>query len=104
MAIRKTRREVMRERGATGRAKPERKEDPRFPTMWRRIKDHGTALGVHPYVGTVLGRLALLQERIALAGGIRSTAAGKREAFVALSIGDLNGLAYWLTPWGARQK
>jgi hypothetical protein len=52
----------------------------------------------------VLGRLALLQERFALAGGIRSTAAGKREAFVALSISDLNGLAYWLTPWGARQK
>src|SRR5271165_4777230 len=53
------RRKVMGERKPCGRLKPAEKEDPRFPTMWRRIKDHGTRVGIHPYVGTVLGRLSL---------------------------------------------
>lgn len=54
-----TRRDVMGQRKPGGRLKPKQKEDPRLPTLWRRIKDHGVALGMHPYVGTVLGRLSL---------------------------------------------
>jgi predicted acylesterase/phospholipase RssA len=82
-----------------------------LPTL--RLGDVALSAGVRwsfPWNGDsvqqpgVLGRLALLQERFALAGGIRSTAAGKREAFVALSVSDLNGIAYWLTPWGGKQK
>lgn len=53
------RRKVMGERKPCGRLKPAEKEDPRFPTMWRRIKDHGARVGIHPDVGTVLGRLSL---------------------------------------------
>lgn len=49
----------MRHRTASGRVRPDEQQDRRFPTMWRRIKDHGAKLGIHPYVGTVLGRLSL---------------------------------------------
>jgi predicted acylesterase/phospholipase RssA len=82
-----------------------------LPTL--RLGDVALSAGVRwsfPWNGDsvlqpgVLGRLALLQERFGLAGGIRSTAAGKREAFVALSVSDLNGIAYWLAPWGGKQK
>jgi len=52
----------------------------------------------------ILGRLALLQERLAISGGIRSVSAGQRAAFITLSVSDLNGIAYWLTPWGKRPK
>jgi hypothetical protein len=52
----------------------------------------------------ILGRLALLQERLAISGGIRSVSAGQRTAFITLSVSDLNGIAYWLTPWGKRPK
>jgi hypothetical protein len=60
MASKGTRRNVTGARKPSGRLRQEPPQDPRFPTMWRRIKDHGMALGVHPYVGTVLGRLALM--------------------------------------------
>ena len=82
-----------------------------LPTL--RLGDVALSAGVRwsfPWNGDsvvqpgLLGRVALLQERLALAGGIRSTAAGKRQAFVALSVSDLNGLAYWLTPWTTMQK
>ncbi|MBS2023955.1 MAG: hypothetical protein JST92_16240, partial [Deltaproteobacteria bacterium] len=47
----------------------------------------------------VVGRLALLQERLAFTAGVRSLAGPDKEFFVTLSIADLNGIAYWLTPW-----
>jgi hypothetical protein len=50
----------MARRYPSGRAREDAREDPRFPTLWRRIKDHGTRIGIHPYMGTVLGRLSLL--------------------------------------------
>jgi hypothetical protein len=49
----------MGRRYASGKLREDAREDPRLPTLWRRIKDHGTKLGIHPYVGTVLGRLSL---------------------------------------------
>ncbi len=52
----------------------------------------------------LLGRIALLQERFAVSGGVRSIAAGKRAAFITLSVSDLNGIAYWLTPWQQQRK
>jgi len=57
---RKSKRKVMGERKPSGRLRPRREVDPRFPTMWRRIKEHGIKLGVHPYVGTAIGRLSLI--------------------------------------------
>jgi hypothetical protein len=49
-----------------------------------------------------VGRLAWLQERLAVSAGIRSLSPGRREGFVMLSVSDLNGLAYWLAFWGAK--
>jgi hypothetical protein len=49
----------------------------------------------------VLARVAWLQERLALTGGVRSMESGKRQFFATVSVGDLNGLAYWLALWGA---
>jgi hypothetical protein len=42
--------------------------------------------------------------QLAISGGIRSVSAGQRAAFITLSVSDLNGIAYWLTPWGKRPK
>lgn len=44
-------------------------------------------------------RLAVLQERLAIATGVRSLSKDEREFFLTLSVSDLNGLAYWLSPW-----
>jgi hypothetical protein len=49
----------------------------------------------------VIGRIGLLQERLAITFGLRSLSRGHPEALVALSVSDLNGLAYWLALWGA---
>ena len=51
-----------------------------------------------------LARLAFLQERLAITVGIRSLSSGHRDAVVALSLSDLNGLAYWLALWGANRN
>jgi hypothetical protein len=47
----------------------------------------------------VVGRIALLQERLAITFGVHSLSAGHREALLSLSASDLNGLAYWLAVW-----
>jgi hypothetical protein len=52
----------------------------------------------------IVGRVAWLQERLALTGGVRSLASGNSEWFVTLSVSDINGLAYWLALWGANRK
>jgi hypothetical protein len=49
----------------------------------------------------LFGRFALLQDRFAISFGVRSLHQGQRGPFVALSVSDLNGLAYWLSPWAA---
>jgi hypothetical protein len=59
MARNKSRRKTRARRYPSGETRENKREDPRFPTLWRRIKDHGTKLGIHPYLGTVLGRLSL---------------------------------------------
>ena len=50
----------------------------------------------------VVGRIAWVQERFAVTGGIRSLTSGHRQAVVMLSVSDLNGLVYWLTLWRAK--
>ncbi|OLC18033.1 MAG: hypothetical protein AUH38_04740 [Deltaproteobacteria bacterium 13_1_40CM_68_24] len=50
----------------------------------------------------VVGRIAWLQDRLAVTGGVRSLSSGHRQAVVMLSVSDLNGLVYWLTLWRAR--
>ncbi|HZZ85604.1 MAG TPA: patatin-like phospholipase family protein [Anaeromyxobacteraceae bacterium] len=48
-------------------------------------------------------RVSVLQDRVGLAVGLRDLSAGRAERdgwFVALSLSDLNGLLYWLTPRG----
>ena len=52
----------------------------------------------------VIGRIAVLQERLAITFGIRSLSSGHQEATVSLSVSDLNGLAYWLALWGVARK
>jgi len=58
--------------------------------------------GDPPRAPGLVGRLAWLQERLAVSAGIRSLSPGRREGFVMLSVSDLNGLAYWLAFWGAK--
>ena len=52
----------------------------------------------------LVGRIGVLQERLAITLGIRSLSAGNSGALVALSVSDLNGLAYWLALWGAGRR
>jgi hypothetical protein len=52
----------------------------------------------------IVGRIAWLQERLALTGGVRSLSSGQRESFVTLSVSDINGLAYWLALWAVDWK
>jgi hypothetical protein len=75
----------------------------------------GTAIGVgfetvFPWNGDpvlapgIVGRISLLQERMALSFGVRSLTAGHQDALVALSVSDLNGVAYWLALWATGRK
>jgi predicted acylesterase/phospholipase RssA len=50
----------------------------------------------------VVGRIAWLQDRLAVTGGVRSLQPGHQQAVVMLSVSDLNGLLYWLGLWRAR--
>jgi hypothetical protein len=50
---------VAGERYPGGKVKPRDEADMRAPTLWRRIKDRAVKGGVHPYAGTVLGRLSI---------------------------------------------
>lgn len=47
--------------------------------------------------------LLALQERVGVAVGVRQLS-GFNNLFVALTISDLNGMLYWLTPWAPREK
>jgi len=79
------------------------------------VRASGVALGagfesVLPWNGDtvlapgVIGRIGLMQERLAITFGVRSLSSGHQAALVALSVSDLNGLAYWLAIWGASRK
>ena len=47
--------------------------------------------------------LLALQERVGVAVGVRQLN-GFNNLFVALTISDVNGMLYWLTPWAPREK
>ena len=51
-----------------------------------------------------VGRLSLLQERLAVTVALRSLASGHRQVTAAVSVADLNGLVYWLALWAAGRK
>jgi hypothetical protein len=59
---------------------------PRWSVPWR-----GT-----PVLPGAEARVAFFQQRLAVSGGLRSLQEGHRDWTVALSVADLNGLAYWL--------
>ena len=62
---------------------------PRWTILWSR----------DPAAPGFEARLSVLQERLALSTGLRSFSQGERDWFLTLSVADLNGLAYWLSPW-----
>ena len=47
--------------------------------------------------------LLVLQQRLGVAIGVRQLS-GFNNLFVALTISDVNGMLYWLTPWAPREK
>ncbi len=65
---------------------------PRLAVHWNGGADWGGEVGV-----------AVLQDRLGLSVGVRQLS-GFSDLFVALSISDLNGMVYWLTPWAERKK
>ncbi|TMB01776.1 MAG: hypothetical protein E6J64_18635 [Deltaproteobacteria bacterium] len=51
------------------------------------------------------GSVLVLQDRLGLSLGVRELSLSRGTAgavFVALTIADLNGAMYWLTPWAAK--
>lgn len=65
---------------------------PRWAVHWNGGTDWGGEVG-----------LSVLQDRLGVSVGVRQLD-GFQEVFVALSVLDLNGMAYWLTPWAERRK
>jgi hypothetical protein len=59
---------------------------PRWSVPWRGA----------PVLPGAEARVAFFQQRLAVSGGLRSLQEGYRDWTVALSVADLNGLAYWL--------
>jgi len=45
----------------------------------------------------------VLQDRIGLSVGWRQINGGLHQLLVALSLSDVNGMIYWLTPWAPRK-
>jgi hypothetical protein len=45
----------------------------------------------------------VLQDRVGVAVGVKQFGTANN-LFVALTIADLNGMLYWLTPWAPREK
>ncbi|HUM13520.1 MAG TPA: patatin-like phospholipase family protein [Myxococcaceae bacterium] len=65
---------------------------PRLAVHWNGGTDWGGEVGV-----------SMLQDRLGLSLGVRRLS-GFNDVFVALSVSDLNGMIYWLTPWAERKK
>ena len=66
----------------------------------------GPRFSVNWYGGTAWGGevdLLVLQERVGVAVGVRQFGT-ENNLFVALTIADVNGMLYWLTPWAPREK
>ena len=64
---------------------------PRFAVHWNGGTDWGGEVGV-----------SILQDRLGLSVGVRKLS-GFDEVLVALSVSDVNGMIYWLTPWADRK-
>jgi len=65
---------------------------PRFAVHWSGGTDWGVETGV-----------SVLQDRIGLSVGWRQINGGLHQLLVALSLSDVNGMIYWLTPWAPRK-
>jgi hypothetical protein len=65
---------------------------PRFAVHWNGGTDWGGEVGV-----------SILQDRLGVSVGVRQLS-GFNDVFVALSLSDVNGMIYWLTPWAERRK
>ena len=65
---------------------------PRFAVHWNGGTDWGGEVGV-----------SMLQDRLGVSVGVRRLS-GFNDVFVALSVSDVNGMLYWLTPWAERKK
>ena len=65
---------------------------PRFAVHWNGGTDWGGEVG-----------FAMLQDRLGLSVGARRLS-GLNEVMVALTVSDVNGMIYWLTPWAERKK
>jgi hypothetical protein len=63
---------------------------PRFSVHW----SGGTAWGAE-------AGISVLQDRLGISAGVRSFS-GAHDVFVALTVSDVNGMVYWLTPWAKR--
>jgi hypothetical protein len=64
---------------------------PRFAVHWSGGADWGAE-----------GGISILQDRLGISVGVRQLS-GWNDVFVALTVSDLNGMVYWLTPWAKRQ-
>jgi len=64
---------------------------PRFAVHWNGGTDWGGEVGI-----------SMLQDRLGLSVGVRRLS-GFHDVFVALSVSDVNGMLYWLTPWAERK-
>ena len=64
---------------------------PRFAVHWNGGTDWGGEVGV-----------SVLQDRLGVSVGVRRIS-GFNEVLVALSVSDVNGMIYWLTPWAERK-
>jgi len=65
---------------------------PRFAVHWNGGTDWGGEVG-----------LAMLQDRLGLSVGVRRLSSFD-QVMVALTVSDVNGMIYWLTPWAERKK
>jgi predicted acylesterase/phospholipase RssA len=63
-----------------------------------------TRLDTQPKLPGWVVRLALAQERLSIALGMRTLEPAERAWSVTLSISDLNGLGYWLSPFTAGEE
>ncbi|HZW87976.1 MAG TPA: hypothetical protein VFF12_02760, partial [Myxococcaceae bacterium] len=63
---------------------------PRFAVHWNGGTDWGGEVGI-----------SVLQDRLGVSVGVRRLS-GFNEVLVALSVSDVNGMIYWLTPWADR--